>query len=240
MTVTVSVHGRGNISRFTTISKDLGSAKWKPEAMRGVIDAGRQTKTVVQKSVAKQMAIAPGKYGSAVVAHMRQSADKSALAFRIFAVRGGQPIENYKGLKVVKSAASQKRQAQAGRAVGDIGAVRSEVWNKSRIFKRSFAATTGGVYFGRGGPGFFAFLPGNGKAVLPASAWTYGLKPELKRDAKGRFIKGDRLYGKKRALYGPSLRDEIGKGETLATFQATGAALLDKHVSARMAKFIKF
>ena len=76
----------------------------------------------------------------------RGTPKRAELAFEIYGVTGGQRIEEYKGLQVLKSAGGQ----------ADTGSVRSGVWN-AQEFQRSFAAKGG----------FFALLPGGTGKVAP-------------------------------------------------------------------------
>ncbi len=195
----------------------LASRRWQQEAFRGVVDAGRRTKTEVQRAVHKQMATK--RYGL-VSASTRGSPKWANLAFEIYGVTGGQRIEEYKGLQVLKSAGGQ----------ADSGAVRSGVWNSHRVFQRSFAAKGG----------FFALLPGGTGKVAPRVLWTYGSKPGQPRDASGRFAPSGKTYGRVRRLFGPSLMKEIVKDEALATFERVGPPLLADKVLSRMNRLLDF
>ena len=230
MRIVATFADRKTLRSFERMAGNLADGKWKREAHRGVIDAGRKTKTKVQKAVFKQAGFRPGTYSSNVVAHTRLGTDEPTLSARIFAVRGGVDIDEYRGLRVVKP--------KGGKV--EAGSVKSGVWNAPRVFKRSFSAESSTGYFGRGGTGFFALLPGKARSSAPPEFWTFGTKQEQKRDSRGRFVAGEARYGRKRRLYGASLRDEIGKGETLATFEKVAPAELEIKVTKRMAKLIRF
>lgn len=205
----------------------LANGKWRREAFRGVVDAGRKTKTQVQRAVHKQMATK--KYGF-VSGNTRGTPRQADLAYEIYALKGGQRIEEYKGLKALKVDGAAAARFNSGRSGDDSGSVRSGVWNKPRTFKRSFA-TNGG---------FFAMLPGGTSTKAPKALWTFGKKGDQPRGAGGRFASSGKRYGKIRRLYGPAIRKELPKDESLATFMRVGPALLEEKVMKRMAKFIKF
>ena len=100
--------------------------------------------------------MATKRYGL-VSANTRGTPKWAELVFEIHGVTGGQRIEEYKGLQVLKSAGGQ----------ADGGAVQSGVWNSPRVFQRSFAAKGS----------FFALLPGGSGKVAPRVLWTCGSKP---------------------------------------------------------------
>lgn len=223
--------GRSNLralKSFERMVDRLGDKRWKNEMFRGVVDAGRKTKTRVQKAVAKQMALKPGNYNGYVVAGTRGTPRKEILAFDIYGVKGGTDIEKYRGLRSVK--ASSK--LNVGRKGLERGMVRSGVWNNPRVFKRSFEA----------GGRFYAMLPASAGASkrAPKALWTYGLKPDQPRGAGGRFASSGKTYGKIRALYGPSLMKELPEDESLATFMTVGPALLEQAVSKRVAALVRY
>lgn len=205
----------------------LASGKWRTEAFRGVVDAGRRTKTQVQRAVHKQMATK--QYGF-VSGNTRGTPRQAALAYEIYALKGGQKVEIYKGLRALASGGLVAAKFNAGRAGSDAGFVRSGVWNAPRTFKRSFASNGG----------YFAMLPGGKAGPAPKALWTYGHKPNQPRTAAGRFAPSGQKYGRIRRLFGPALRDEIGKDQSLATFMRVGPALLEQKVMARMVKLMTF
>jgi hypothetical protein len=208
-------------------AKLFANGRWRTEAFRGVVDAGRRTKTQVQRSAFKQMAML--KYGF-VAQNTRGTPRQAKLAYEIYALKGGQRIEEYAGLRALATRGKTARRFNVDRDVSDKGFVRSGVWNKPRTFKRSFA-TNGG---------FFAMLPGGTRTTAPKSMWTYGSKPDQPRDPLGRFASPGRKYGKIRRLYGGALRKEIGKDQALATFHRVGPAMLEQKVTKRLARFLKF
>ena len=214
---------------FRDMARILASERALIEAHRGVIDAGKKTKTQVQRAVYGQMALKSGRYSSYVVRNTRGVPRRERLSYEIFGVKGGIRVENYKGLKVLARTGRASRAFNKGRGFSDRGLVRSGVWNMPRVFKRSFAQ----------GEGFFAILPGKG-GKAPKAFWTYGLKPDQPRGPGGRFAESGRTYGKVRRLFGPSLMKEIPQGETLRTFQRVAPPLLAEKVTKRMAKIMKF
>ena len=220
MRIVATFADRKTLRSFERMAGNLADGRWKKDASRGVVDAGRKTKTQVQRAVAKQMAIAAGQYQGLVVPGMRQKNDAAAMSSTIFAIPGGQRIEKYKGLRSVKRPSKS----------GDGGSVKSAVWNAPRIFARSFAADDG----------YFATLPGGKSTTAPKRLWTFGAKPDQPRGEGGRFASTGVKYGKIRRLYGPSLRDEIGEGEALATFVRVAPVELETKVSKRLERHLKF
>lgn len=218
-----------SLKSFRQMSERLARGDARTELQRGVTDAGRKTKTRVQKAVTKQMALKPGNYAGYVVAGTRGIPKKDLLAFDIFGVKGGAQAEKYKGLKSL----SRGNRMNVGRKAIDRGTVRSGVWNAPRIFKRSFTGTSGG---------FFAMRPASEgeAAVTPKALWTFGRKPGQPRGAGGKFGKSGVKYGKVRRLFGPSLRDEIGRDEALMTFVKVGPAFLEQAVAKRLSKLVRF
>lgn len=227
MRLKVKVHGMQLIRRMKSNAGKLADGRWKKAAHRGVIDAGRRTKTQVQRAVAKQGNFK--NYQQDVVAHMRQSSDQ-LLSTRIFAVRGGQSIDRYKGLRTLGNAGRQAKALNDGRSIADRGRVRSAVWKNPRVFKRSF----------EGKNGFFALLPGEKDYGAPVALWSFGKKPTQPRDAKGRFAESEATYGRQRRLFGPSLREEIAQDEALATFHRVAPIELERHVVKRVTKLMRF
>jgi hypothetical protein len=132
-------------------AKILASKRWETEAFRGVVDAGRKTKTQVQKAVHHQMAT---RRYSLVSANTRGTPKRAALAYEIWSPLRGQRIEEYKGLRALAQSGAAAVLMDHGRSALDQGFVRSGVWNAPRTFKRSFAATSG----------FFTLLPGGGSS----------------------------------------------------------------------------
>ncbi len=204
----------------------LKSKRWRTEAFRSVVDAGRLTKTQVQRAVHHQMATK--KYGF-VIANIRGTPRQADLAYEIYALKGGQSIELYRGLQALSGKGRTQAPYNEGRIAVDRGLVRSGAWNAPRVFKRSFAAAGG----------FFAMLPGT-RSTAPKALWTFGHKPDQARDGGGRFAKSGKKYGPIRRLYGPAIRKEIPMDELLATFQRVGPRLLEEKVMKRMARLIKF
>lgn len=229
MRVLVSKQNISLIPTLQTRMKILSDGKWRREAFRGVVDAGRKTKTQVQRSVHRQMATK--NYGF-VVANTRGTPKQAELAYEIYALKGGQRIELYKGLKALAAGGMAAARMNLGRQSGEGGLVRSGVWNSPRTFKRSFSQNGG----------FFALLPasaGKGRSTAPKALWTFGKKGNQPRGAGGRFAASSTTYGPIRRLYGPSLMKELIKDQSLATFQTVGPKLLEEKVMKRMEKLIK-
>lgn len=221
--------GLSVLREFTKLSARLESGKLMTELHRGVVDAGRRTKTAVQRAAYQQMAVTPGNYQGYVVAGTKGIPRKEILAFDIFGVKGGASIDHYRGLRSVKATS----RLNAGFSATDRGAVQSGVWNNPRIFKRSFEGTSGGYY---------ATLPASAgtAARAPMALWTFGLKPNQPRGAGGRFASSGVTYGKVRKLFGPSLMKEIPEDESLATFYRVGVDHLEREVTKRLTKLMKF
>lgn len=213
-------------------ARALSSPKGRTEMFRGVVDAGRKTKTQVQRVVTKQMALKSGNYTRYVVANTRGVPRKAQLAFDIFGVKGGAKIDLYKGLKSLVQTGKRAAALNAGRPDEDKGTVSSSVWNAPRVFKRSFA-TAGGWY---------AFRPksAGGSTTAPKIFWTYGLKQGQPRDADGKFASTGKTYGKVRQLYGPSMMKEIPQGDSLAAFQVVAPKLLEVSITKRLEKLARF
>lgn len=209
------------------MARVLASERLQTEAYRGLIDAGRKTKTQVQRAVHQQMAMIPYRF---VSGNTRGTPRRGSLSFEIYALVGGQPITLYKGLRALSVRGDAFKRFTAGMDIGDRGLVRSAVWNKPRVFKRSFATSKG----------YFALLPGEGSARLPKVFWTFGHKPDQPRDGDGRFGRSNKRYGRVRPLYGGSLSKEIPKDRSLATFQSVAPPLMEHHVTKRLGKFMRF
>lgn len=226
------VVGRSNLSalrKFEDMAKLLASPRARTELMRGVIDAGRKTKTPVQRAVFRQMALKSGNYNSYVVAGTRGVPRKELLAYDIFGVKGGAKIEAYKGLRSV----SRRNKLNVGVKGIERGTVRSAVWNNPRIFKRSFEGTTGG---------FYAMRPASAgtSSRAPKALWTFGLKVGQPRGERGRFASPHVQYGKVRRLFGPSLMKEIPEDQSLATFLTLGPANLEQATMKRVTKLMRY
>lgn len=218
-----------SLHAFTRLSARLEKGTLSVELHRGVVDAGRKTKTAVQRAVHEQMALMPGNYQGYVVAGTRGVPRRQLLAFDIFGVKGGGDIEMYRGLRAVKASSRLNK----GRIDADRGMVRSGVWGNPRVFKRSFVGNAGGHY---------AMLPpGAGSSNrAPKALWTFGLKPDQPRGARGRFTSSGVKYGKVRKLFGPSLMKEIPEDESLATFYRVGVDHLEREVTKRLTKLMRF
>lgn len=151
-----------------------------------------------------------------------------------FDIRGsgkGAPIETYKGLRALSPRGKVAASFNQGRSGIDKGFVRSDVWNSPRTFKRSYAQ----------GGGFFALIPATtGSGRLPKAFWTYGKKPTQPRDAMGRFGKSGAPGFKIRRLYGPALGKEIDKDDSLAIFLSFGPPELERQVTKRIAKLMRY
>lgn len=226
------VVGKSNLKAlrsFGDMATLLASPRVKQELLRGLSDAGRKTKTQVQKAVTRQMALKGGNYQSYVVANTRGVVRKDILAYDIFSVKGGIRAEEYKGMRAV----STRNRLNKGRRGTDRGEVRSGVWNNPRIFKRSFVGTT---------EGFYAFRPpSEGTAsVTPKALWTFGRKPQQPRGADGKFQSTGVKYGKVRRLFGPALSKELPEDDSLATFMKLGPSQLEHVVAKRLTKLMRF
>ncbi len=228
MRIVVTGNNVKAILEFRELAALLGRKGWHAEAHRGMIDAGRRTKTQVQRSVFQQMALKGGTYTSHVVAHTRGISRKK-LEYRIFSYRGGQKVEWYKGLRALSSGGEAIKRFNQGREFGDAGTVMSSVWNVARVFKRSF------TYSG----GWFALRPGRSMKA-PRIFWTFGAKEDQPRDARGRFAASDTRYGRIRRLFGPSLSKEIPQGDSLDTFQTVAPVMMEKHIGKRLTKLMRY
>jgi len=69
--------------RFRDIPRLLSSPSLQIELHRGVVDAGRKTRTKVQKAVALQMAVTAGGYTAYVVPNIRGTGRQADLSFTI-------------------------------------------------------------------------------------------------------------------------------------------------------------
>lgn len=226
------VVGKSNLRALKSFEKMaalIGSARTRTELMRGVIDAGRKTKTPVQRAVFKQMGLKAGNYNSHVVAGTKGIPRKEILAYDIFGVKAGAKIEAYKGLRSV----SRGNKLNVGRQQAERGMVRSGVWNNPRIFKRSFEGNAGG---------FYAIRPASAgtSTRAPKPLWTFGLKAAQPRGERGRFASPNVQYGKVRKLFGPSLMKEIPEDQSLATFMTVGPVHLEQAVVKRVSKLMRF
>lgn len=196
----------------------LSDGSWRKEVGRGVIDAGRRTKTATSKAAAEQMA---AKSTQKVGRNVRGAARDEGLAFETFAVKGGERIDEYRGLRVLKP---------SRKVIGPMaGTVASGVWNSPRTFFRSFAANGG----------YFQQIEGSSKTLHPA-LWTFGAKTTQPRDDGGRFGKSNQTYGKIERLYGGSIKKELVKDDSLATFHRVAPAMLVEKVVPRLEKLLRF
>lgn len=229
MRIIVGRAGLKPMNGFIKLADLLASNRAQTELFRGVVDAGRKTKTPVQKAVFRQMALKAGYYNSYVVAGTRGVPRRELLAYDIFGVKSGARIEAYKGLRSV----GRGNKLNKGRRGGDRGEVRSSVWNDPRIFKRSFV--------GNGG-GFFAMRPASAgtSTRAPKALWTFGLKVAQPRGARGRFASPNVQYGKVRRLFGPSLMKEIPEDQSLVTFLTVGPTNLEQAVMKRVTKLMRY
>lgn len=217
--------------RFRDIPRLLSSPSLHIELHRGVVDAGRKTRTQVQKAVALQMAVTAGGYTANVVPNIRGIGRQSDLSFTIRGTGKGVRIQAYKGLRALSPRGRAAKAMNAGRSALDRGYVRSGVWNNPRTFQRSFA---------HGGE-FFSLIPSaKGSSRLPEQFWTYGHKVNQPRSADGKFAAGGRSGFKVRRLYGPALGKELDKDQSLQTFLTFGPAELEIQVAKRVAKLMRF
>ncbi|OXS99097.1 hypothetical protein B7H23_12900 [Notoacmeibacter marinus] len=213
--------GRQHLKSMIRTTAKMADGRSKKDAQRGLIDAARRTRTASARAVKKQAGFK--RYGDVREAIFTRNV--SPLVVEIGSVQGGQPVEEYKGLRSMKAGGA------AARRIGgdDTGNVRSGVWNNPRVFKRSFAANGG----------FFAVLPGQSKRA-PRVLWTYGSKPDQPRDSGGRFASSGRTYGPVRRLLGPAVNKELVKDDSLRTFRKTTGRELKLQVGKRMSKLMRF
>jgi hypothetical protein len=227
MHIVKSGHNLLLVVKFREMAEELSSKRAQTEMYRGVVDAGRRVKTPVQKAVANQMALKPGRYQSYVVANTRGVGRPGILAYDIFAVKGGIKAENYKGLRSVGA----KSKLNKGIGLSDRGTVRSGVWNNPRIFKRSFEKNGN----------FYMMRSREAGVKAPRILWTHDNRSWQPRGPGGRFAStGQAKWGKVRQLYGPSLMEEIPQDDSAAIFDALGPKLLEEAVTKRMAKLMRF
>jgi len=216
------------LTAFIGVSKRLQSRDWRGELHKGVIDAGRKTRTKVSKAVSQQMNVASGHYQSYVVANMRFRSNLGAMSATISASEKGGQITDFKGLRNLKMGG---RAAKRGGG-GPTGTVRSEVWGSSRVFKRSFAS----------GGGFFALIRANGargNSTMPKAFWTHDPTGQA-RDAKGRFAATGAQKWRTRRLRGPAINKELDKDQSLQVFLTFGPAELDRQIDKRLVKIMKW
>lgn len=226
MRIVVEKHNIHLVLTMREKARVFASGRWRKEAFRGMVDAGRRTKTQVQHAVRRQMAMIPYHF---ISKNTRGTPREADLAFDIYALRGGQPIQLYRGLRVLSRGGSAFRRYNEAMENPDKGSVRSDVWNAPRVFKRSFGLNDQA----------YAVRPGNRKRA-PRILWTFGHKTSQPRGADGRFASSGRTYGQVRKLYGGSLRKEIPKGDSLATFHAVGPVMLEQKVMPRLEKIMRW
>ena len=218
------------VTRFAAIPKVVSSPKGKRELHRGVIDAGRKTKTKVQRAVNKQMGLLPGRYQSYVVNGTRGVPREANLSYEIFSVKSGIKAQNYKGLRSLTPGGKALKRMNASRSTFDQGMVRSAVWNRPRVFKRSFE-------FG----GKFYMMRSVATGVkAPRILWTHDDRSWQPRSAGGQFASTGAKWGKLRQLYGPALSKELPEDQSLAAFYRHGPELLEKAVSKRIVKLMRY
>jgi hypothetical protein len=229
----VVVVAKVDLKGFTTFADRVRlaqSGNFRLEMSRAVEDAGRKSKTKVQRAVYQQMAVLPGHYQGYVVANTRGVPNRGALSYTISASMKGTDIRIYKGLRALKSGGAAAKRFNMNRNAADAGTVRSGVWNNPRTFKRSFEQ--GGEYL--------ALIPSGGKrssASLPRSMWTFGRKNQP-RSATGQFVSKGRQGFRIRRLYGPALGKELGKGQSAQTFDQFATLELEKQVWKRLQKML--
>lgn len=216
----------------------LASNRGRGELFRGVVDAGRKTKTPVQKAVFRQMGLKPGTYNSVVVAGTRGIPRRELLAYDIYGVKGGQKIQLYKGLKVQKIFVPQSGAHRYSKVRAQInpGTIGSAIWNVPRVFQRSYSS----------GSNLFAIRAndGGGPGKAPRTLWSHDERKWQPRDmATGRFLpdpKNRLNWAASRILYGPSLMKEIPEDQSLITFLTVGPANLEVAVMKRVTKLMRF
>lgn len=224
---------------FRAVAKKLAIQKWKPEVHRGVIDAGRKTRTQVRRALRHQMAVAGGHYQRYIVQNTKSRNSQVDLSYTIFSYDKGDYITTYKGLRALSTKGKAARRFNSGRLPLNQGFVRSSVWNAPRTFQRSFA-TSGG---------YFAWIPSdtprkkNPKtgSYMPRSLWTRDSRYWQPRDEQGRFSEtGAKRKFKVRKLYGPAINKELVLDESIKVFNEKGPQFLIEATNKRIARLLKY
>lgn len=225
--VTKKLH---HLIAFEEVVKKVGRKAFMTELGRGVIDAGRRTRTKVRKAVKEQMAIAPGSYQSYVVANTGLR-NHGPLSVGIWASAKGGQITDFKGLRSLSLKGRAIRKANRGMSFK--GQVRSSVWNAPRVFKRSFANNGG----------YFALIRANGarsNSTMPRAFWTHDARTNQARDSQGRFADTGAQKWRTRRLRGPAINKELDKGMTLQTFMTFGPEELERQTMKRIDRILKW
>lgn len=218
------------VGHMARMAKRISSSSGKRELFRGVVDAGRRMKTETQKVVTAQMALKGGLYQSYVVANTRGVGNQAMLAYDIYSSKGGIKVQNYKGLKSLKSGGKVAKNMNAGRAAFDKGTVRSGVWNSPRVFKRSF----------ENDGSFYMMRSVQAGVRAPRILWSHDNRAWQPRTAEGRFASTGAKWGRIRQLYGPALGKEIPDGKSAANFMARAPIMLEQTVMPRLEKLLRY
>lgn len=219
-----------NFHKFGQIAHRIQNKTVQRELHRGVIDAGRKTRTQVRKAVREQMGVAPGSYTSYVVANTGLRSGGN-LQVSIWASAKGGQITDFKGLKALSPKGRLARRTNKGKNFP--GLVRSEVWNQSRVFKRSFAQNGG----------YFALIRASGapsNSTMPRAFWTADNHLTQPRDAMGRFADTGAQKWRLRRLRGPAINKELDKGQSLHVFMTFGPAELERQTNKRIDRILKW
>lgn len=221
----------GNLVKFNELPKLIARPSAMRDLHRGVIDAARKTRTKVRRAVRDQMGVKPGSYQSYVVANTGLRTSGPPLQASIWASAKGGQIDDFKGLRAL--AMNGRVSKAANRGKGFKGTVRSAVWGKPRVFKRSFADNGG----------FFALIRANGaksNSTMPRAFWTHDSRANQPRDGEGQFAKTGAQKWRTRRLRGPAINKELDKGQTLATFMSYGPQELEAQTMKRLSRILKW
>lgn len=220
-----------NFRKFEKLAARLATPRALKSLHQGVINAGRKTKTQVQRAVRDQMAVAPGSYQKYVVANMRFRSNQAAMSATISASQKGGEITDFKGLKSLSSKGRAVRRYNPGKSFR--GTIRSEVWNKARVFQRSFLGSSGK---------YLALIRGGGKSnsTMPKEFWTHDSRSWQARSADGRFAKMGAQKWRVRRLRGPALNKELDQGQSVAKFLSFGPAELERQIEKRLETIMKW
>ena len=99
MDFVVTYYGRG-VREFYQVVRIFANGQWKLEAYRGVIEAGRKTKTKYQRADHPQMGTKPGQYQGYVFANTKERVKRSNLSHTISESANGTDVEIYTSLRV--------------------------------------------------------------------------------------------------------------------------------------------
>ncbi|MFN3130569.1 hypothetical protein [Roseibium sp.] len=206
MKVELTVRNRGAIDWFAGIPKKLQGPRFKRELGRAVADAGRKTKTRVQRKVKQQGGF---RLARDVSQNTQGVSELGALRYRIFSNQRGMTLGHYKGLRSLKR-----------------GGIKTGIWNAPRTFESGYAES--GRYF----------IP---KGEGERRRITFGHKPNQPRDGRGRFAVSKIKYASGRhELFGPAVRSELGRDDSLREFKTFAPAELGRQVQKRITKLLRY